>query len=405
MRILFLIVFSGLINLSLFAQNTTIEGYVFEQNNRGYIENAKVVALDASLESLKAETRTNKDGFFTFEVPADVKSYILVANHRDFLATETTVQTKPIGEKTYGKIEMERKPGYIFDVTIAENGANQTTVDAIMGARIDIYNNTTKTEELVLEEHPHPNFNFNFLPGNHYTIMIRKKGFLAKRIEAYVDVDGCILCFDGLGRIEPNVTDVMTHGNEIGTFLANVELERLVLEKTFKIENIYYDFDKSYIRPDAAIELDKVVQLLEENPSISVELGSHTDARGRDAYNMSLSDRRAAAAVEYIVTQGGIAAHRLTSRGYGESQIINRCTNGVQCSEEEHQLNRRTELKITGIDKVKETVFVPLKRIIEEDALLEEVLNSEEIYIREGQELPEELKKAIEKEAQKKKGN
>ena len=284
---------------------------------------------------------------------------------------------------------MERKPGYIFDVTVAEKRSGLNSVDAILDSRIEIYNNTTRTEELVLEAHPHPTFKFNFLPGNHYTIMIRKQGYLAKRIEAYVDVDGCILCFDGLGKVEPNVTDVMTHGNEMGTFLANVEMDKLVLEKTFKIENIYYDYDKSFIRPDAAIELNKVVALLEDNPSISVELGSHTDSRGRDAYNMSLSQRRAAAAVEYLVQTGGITASRLTSRGYGESQLANQCSNGVQCSEKNHQYNRRTELKITGIDKVKETIFVPLKRIIEEDALSEEVLHSEEIRLLPGEKLPE----------------
>lgn len=390
----------GIILLALiagvtFAQKTTIEGYVFEVNNRGYIGNAKVAILDAEIESIQVETVTNEEGFFTAQIPSSIKEYIVVANHRDFLASEVNVKVKPDETKSYAKVEMERKPGYIFDVTVAENRPEHINVDAITGYRIDIYNNTTKTEELVLEDHPHPTFQFNFLPGNYYTIMLRKKGYLAKRIEAYVDIDGCILCFDGLGKVEPNVTDVMSQGNEIGTFLANVELDPIEIEKTFKIDNIYYDFDKSYIRPDAAIELDKVVQLLEDNPAITVELGSHTDSRGRDGYNMSLSDRRAASAVEYIINNGGIDQERITSKGYGESQLANRCSNGVKCSEEEHQFNRRTELKITGIEVEKETIFVPLKRIIEEDALLEEVLNSEIIEIKSGEEIPEVIQKQL----------
>jgi len=175
-------------------------------------------------------------------------------------------------------------------------------------------------------------------------------------------------------------------------------LEPLVIEKTFKIENIYYDYDQSFIREDAAIELDKVVTVLTDNPAITVELGSHTDSRGRDAYNRSLSERRAASAVEYLVTKGGIDAERLQSRGYGESVIINRCTNGIECSDEEHEYNRRTELKIIGIDEEKETIFVPLKRIIEDGATLEEVLKSQEVQIKEGEELPEDIKKDLERQ-------
>lgn len=390
----------GLLIQSLsFAQTGVVEGYVFEKNNRGFINKAKVVALDSESEAIKGETISDAEGKFKFNLALG-KKYIIVANHRDFLAKEVTVTLAADASKaTYAKIEMERKPGYIFDVTIAELTRNMEPTDAISGTRIEIYNNTSKKEELVLEDHQFPTFKFNFLPGNHYTVMIRKKGFLAKRLEAYVDVDGCILCFDGLGRITPNVTDVMTNNNQLGTFLANVELEPIVLEKTFQIENIYYDFDKSDIRPDAALQLDKVVSLLEENPSISVELGSHTDSRGRDAYNMSLSERRAASAVAYIV-QNGIASSRITSRGYGETQIANQCTNGVTCSDADHERNRRTVLKITGIDKTTETIFTPLKRIIEEDAAWEEVIESKEIMIKEGEELPEELKKDLEKQKQ-----
>ncbi len=400
MRFLAFLIFNIVSGSVLLAQTTIVEGFVFEKNNRGYIKNAKVAALDTKTEVIKGETTTDQEGFFSFELAQNVEEYIIVANHRDFMATEVTIKPKENGQKNFAKIEMERKPGYVFDVTVAEdaNPSNGESVDAIEGALIEVYNNTTKTEELVLENHPHPTFNFNFLPGNHYTIMIRKKGYLAKRVEAYVDVDGCILCFDGLGDVTPNVTDVMTNSNQLGTFLSNVELEKIVIEKTFKIENIYYDYDKWFIRPDAAIELDKVVQLLKENPSITVELGSHTDSRGKDAYNMSLSDKRAAAAVQYIVNEGGIAAKRLQSRGYGESVLANRCSNGVQCSEQEHQFNRRTELKITGIDKSKETIFVPLKRIIEEDALLEEVLNSEEIRVVPGDTIPKELRSQLHKD-------
>ncbi|WP_242921693.1 OmpA family protein [Pontibacter liquoris] len=116
-------------------------------------------------------------------------------------------------------------------------------------------------------------------------------------------------------------------------------------DKPIVLENIYYDLDKSEIKPAAAKELDKLVQTLRDNPAIRIELSSHTDSRQGNRYNELLSQLRAQAAVEYIISKG-IARDRLIAKGYGETQLLNRCTDGVNCSEAEHQENRRTEFKI-----------------------------------------------------------
>ena len=126
----------------------------------------------------------------------------------------------------------------------------------------------------------------------------------------------------------------------------NLYLERVIIDKPIKLENIYYDFNKSKIRPDAAVELNKLVKIMKDNPTIWIELGSHTDSRGTDAYNLKLSQRRADAAVKYIISRG-VNKNRIESKGYGESQPVNGCVNGVKCSAAAHQLNRRTEFKIT----------------------------------------------------------
>jgi outer membrane protein OmpA-like peptidoglycan-associated protein len=123
-------------------------------------------------------------------------------------------------------------------------------------------------------------------------------------------------------------------------------LDKIELQKSIAINNIYYDFDKYDIREDAQVELDKLVQLMKENP-ITIELGSHTDCRGSDAYNDKLSQHRAEAAVAYIVSSG-IDKSRLTAKGYGEHKLTNHCSDGVKCSAKEHQLNRRTEFTITN---------------------------------------------------------
>ncbi|HMQ01042.1 MAG TPA: OmpA family protein, partial [Cyclobacteriaceae bacterium] len=125
-------------------------------------------------------------------------------------------------------------------------------------------------------------------------------------------------------------------------------LEKKELNKIFVLQNIYYDLDKWDIRPDAALELDKLVVILKDNPEIKIELSSHTDSRQTDEYNMRLSQRRAESAVNYLISRG-IASDRMVARGYGESRLLNHCADGVECTEEEHQKNRRTEFKILEI--------------------------------------------------------
>jgi outer membrane protein OmpA-like peptidoglycan-associated protein len=113
------------------------------------------------------------------------------------------------------------------------------------------------------------------------------------------------------------------------------------------INTIYFDYDKFNIRRDAALELDKVVAIMKKYPKLIVESGSHTDSRGPDRYNDILSDKRAKSTVDYIISKG-ISPDRISGKGYGERQLTNGCSNGVRCTEEQHQLNRRTEFVIVN---------------------------------------------------------
>ena len=104
---------------------------------------------------------------------------------------------------------------------------------------------------------------------------------------------------------------------------------------------IYFDFDKSFIRPDAAIELAKILAAMRQYPELIIHIESHTDARGKDIYNEKLSGRRAQSTKKWLIANG-IAASRLSAKGYGEYDLVNDCKDGVECSEQEHQLNRRS---------------------------------------------------------------
>jgi outer membrane protein OmpA-like peptidoglycan-associated protein len=112
------------------------------------------------------------------------------------------------------------------------------------------------------------------------------------------------------------------------------------------IENVYYDPNSSEIKQESVEKLDKIISAMAGNKALRLSINSHTDAKGEDVYNMNLSEKRAQKVMEYFILQG-IEKGRLKAKGYGESQIKNRCKNGVDCSEVEHQLNRRTEFNFT----------------------------------------------------------
>ena len=120
------------------------------------------------------------------------------------------------------------------------------------------------------------------------------------------------------------------------------------IAKAFGIKTIYFDLNKSDIRPDAALELSKILDVMIQNPKIKIDIRSHTDSRNTAVYNEKLSERRATSTKGWL-TQNGIIPSRLSAKGYGESQLVNKCADGVLCTEEEHQANRRSEFIIISI--------------------------------------------------------
>ncbi|WP_416445120.1 OmpA family protein [Leeuwenhoekiella sp. A16] len=114
------------------------------------------------------------------------------------------------------------------------------------------------------------------------------------------------------------------------------------LAKLLKLNPIYFDFDRFNIRRDAALELTKVLAVMESNPTLVIDVRAHTDSQGRDEYNLSLSEKRAQATVQYLINKG-VSEDRITGKGYGETQILNGCVNGVDCTDEQQQINRRSE--------------------------------------------------------------
>jgi outer membrane protein OmpA-like peptidoglycan-associated protein len=123
-----------------------------------------------------------------------------------------------------------------------------------------------------------------------------------------------------------------------------LKLPPIVKGDKFKLENIFYDLNKATLRPESKLALDKLADFILKN-ELKIELSSHTDARGSDAYNLKLSQARAQSCVDYLITKG-VKKNQIVAKGYGETQLINKCKNGVDCPEDLHQENRRTEVKI-----------------------------------------------------------
>jgi len=134
-------------------------------------------------------------------------------------------------------------------------------------------------------------------------------------------------------------------GNCLDTVAIPLIMKMKQGEDFIRLEMVLYNFDKFSLRPEGEMELDKLVKYMKEHPELKVELSSHTDSRGSIAYNDKLSNNRSSSCVDYIISKG-IPSKMISAKGYGESMLVNQCKDGVQCSIEEHQLNRRTELKL-----------------------------------------------------------
>jgi len=191
------------------------------------------------------------------------------------------------------------------------------------GVRVTLRNEKDKSEQTVVTG-PDGKYEFEMKPGAPYTISTQKKKYASNK--------------EALPKLKAGKAPKVYQKDQ-GLYGEG---------DVFELRNIYYDLNKFFIRTDAARELDKVVSLLKKYPAMKIELRSHTDARATDTYNLRLSESRARAAVDYIVSRG-VEPQRLAAMGLGESEILNGCVDGIECTEKEHQLNRRTEFKIVAV--------------------------------------------------------
>ncbi|MBD2769295.1 PD40 domain-containing protein [Hymenobacter sp. BT664] len=218
---------------------------------------------------------------------------------------------------------------FYADGTVLEHDDKAQTTVPLAGARVSI----TGPNGQVLNATSGPDGKFSLKLDSvaNYSFVAESPGDFAARAS-----------LSTVGRM-PSQDELPNPMNEI-RLPVTLTLNKIILAKAIEVKDILYDYDKFNIRPDAAIRLDTLVQTLVDNPKIYIELSSHTDQRGKDAYNQKLSQQRAQAAVDYIVSKG-IDKARITAKGYGESRPIV----ADPKSEADYQRNRRTEFKVTRV--------------------------------------------------------
>jgi peptidoglycan-associated lipoprotein len=214
----------------------------------------------------------------------------------------------------------------------------------VPGARVELKNPVTDAVIAFKNCDKNGNYTFSLDAETDYKLSASQAGFLNKN----------------------ETTTTKGKRNQDSTYITvykDIEVDKIYPERMIVIPNIYYDYDKATLRPESQAVLDSILVFFKDNKDLTIEIGSHTDSRGSDEYNLKLSQARAQSVVDYLIAKG-ISPDRLVAVGYGETRLVNRCSNGVDCSEEEHQKNRRTTFRIIGSKQKIESVepdYIPVE--------------------------------------------
>jgi outer membrane protein OmpA-like peptidoglycan-associated protein len=290
-----------------------LAGIVIDRDTREPIEGATLLMKDEKGQHVKKfQLETEPGGRFKIDVEYHQR-YLLIANKNGYFQKELPIITDsdPLTDIVVEMVKYD----YAAE-GIVMHGETEVPLEGVTVTLMD--GNKNVLEELVTDDRGR--YAFPLKPESDYRIQVDKEGFFKQSVR------------------------ISTKGKPSSVINTDFRLFPLVVDQVVRLENIFYDYNSAAIRPDAALELDKLVATLQDNPSVKIELSSHTDCRGKDSYNLSLSQKRAKSAVDYIISKG-VGADRVVSKGYGESRPSEECV-CERCTEEQHQRNRRTEFKV-----------------------------------------------------------
>ena len=307
----------------------TIKGIA--KDKKGEILAGVEVVLKDTEGAVVGTATSKEDGSYQFLVEGD-KQFTLNGAKEKYFDGSNAANTETVEDIIIADLELEKDPGLSIYALITGK-ASKMPLDSV---RMRITDNMTGKVEKYLTDQKGDYFkalaNKKLNDRGSYNIEIERDGYLSKTVTYNT-------LFDKEGKYEVH--------SELDLSLEKIELGG-DLSKIIDIKPIYFDLGRYKIRPDAATELDKIVKVMNENPKMEVELGSHTDARGSARSNESLSDKRAKASAQYVKERIS-NPDRIYGKGFGETKLVNECGDGVKCSEEKHQENRRTEFIIVKL--------------------------------------------------------
>lgn len=255
----------------------------------------------------------------------------LLFNNNTKIGYVTSNRDGGVGGDDIYKVKENRPIEYPCEQFLAGTVADVETHEFISGAKVSLFDSSYKSLKTAITN-AKGEFDFG-------EVDCEAKYYIKTEKEEYNTDEISTTIADNTGKtIVPITIEKTLKKVTVGDDIA----------KVFGIKIIYFDLNKFNIRPDAALELSKILDVMIQNPTIKIDIRSHTDSRNTAAYNEKLSERRATSTKEWLV-QNGIDQSRLTAKGYGESQLVNKCADGVECTEEEHQANRRSEFVIVSI--------------------------------------------------------
>ncbi len=280
-------------------------------------------------------------------------AYIVNEDNNQGFFTSNRLQGEGFNDLYSFTLEEDVRPVDCF-ITVDGKVRDKESFEALSGATVDLYSLDGNLIESV-STYADGTYKFTVSCAKEYQLIASNPDYLddKKRIEI----------------LEENYHTALH---------TNMDLSRIARAKPAveSLSPIYYEFDDATITQEAAKEMDRIVDIMKSNSNLIIEASSFTDSQGSDAYNIELSKRRARAAVEYLKAQG-IEASRIRSQGYGEEKLINQCVNGVECQDEAHQMNRRTEfnfVNIPGVGKQKKQGTSKTKVALQEPKQEEQIL-------------------------------
>ncbi|MFT4996459.1 MAG: outer membrane protein OmpA-like peptidoglycan-associated protein [Bacteroidia bacterium] len=336
-------IFLAMLSMNTSAQDRTVSGVVRSKLDFSLIPEYSIDLLELNNNNAVVQTKeiSSKNASYSFDINID-RDYSLRVRKKGYI--DEVVDIQPELEPKFNKYIItigDDTSSFLMEGMVLDS--DNSTLDSVL---VRIYNTMTHLERVAYTD-KYGMYSFRLRKGYDYKVKAKKAGYL------YDDAE-IIYCEN---KQEKNSRYCLKYWNDVAYFpimkdneefvLTTLKIEPIDLKKTYKLDQIYYDLNKWNIRPDAATELNKLVKVLITNPEINIELSSHTDCRASDEYNDTLSQKRAESAVAYIVNNG-IAPERITAKGYGEQQLVNKCADGVSCTESMHQANRRTEFRITS---------------------------------------------------------